>query len=59
MLCRIGSLELFLHQETGIEQDAVLAYLSDGRRLTNNNIREFAGAHDQVRTVSLSPSTYC
>jgi len=44
---RIGSLELFLHQETGVEQDAILAYLSDGRRLTNSNVRELAGSHDQ------------
>ncbi|KAF9467733.1 hypothetical protein BDZ94DRAFT_1155481 [Collybia nuda] len=44
---RIGSLELFLQQETGVEQDAALAYLSDGRRLTNGNVRELAGSHDQ------------
>lgn len=47
----MGSLEIFLQQETGVDQDAVLAYLSDGRRLTNNNIRELAGAQDQVRSV--------
>ncbi|KDQ32041.1 hypothetical protein PLEOSDRAFT_172785 [Pleurotus ostreatus PC15] len=45
---RIGSLELFVHQEAGVDPDAVLAYLSDGRRLTNTNIRELAGAHDQA-----------
>ncbi|KAJ6586410.1 putative peripheral membrane protein [Mycena vulgaris] len=45
---RIGSLELFLHQETGVEQEAVLAYLPDGRRLTNSNIRELAGAQSQT-----------
>lgn len=44
---RAGSLEIFLHQETGVEQDAVIAYLSDGRRLTNSNVRELAGSHDQ------------
>ncbi|KAK0220473.1 putative peripheral membrane protein [Armillaria fumosa] len=44
---RVGSIELFLQQETGVPQEAVLAYLSDGRRLTNVNIRELAGAHDQ------------
>ncbi|RDB29904.1 Autophagy-related protein 11 [Hypsizygus marmoreus] len=44
---RLGSLELFLQQETGVEQDAILAYLSDGRRLTNTNVRELAGSHDQ------------
>ncbi|KAJ7645117.1 putative peripheral membrane protein [Mycena polygramma] len=44
---RIGSLELFLHQETGVDQDCVLAYLSDGRRLTNSNIRELTGSQNQ------------
>lgn len=44
---RIGSLELFLHQETGIDQDSVLAYLPDGRRLTNSNIRELNGSQTQ------------
>ncbi|KDQ58454.1 hypothetical protein JAAARDRAFT_176412 [Jaapia argillacea MUCL 33604] len=44
---RTGSLERFLHQETGVEEDAVLAYLSDGRRLRNENVRELAGAQDQ------------
>ena len=46
---RLGSLELFLQQETGVDQDSVLAYLSDGRRLRSENVRELAGAHDQVR----------
>ncbi|KAF8887526.1 hypothetical protein BD779DRAFT_1526741 [Infundibulicybe gibba] len=45
---RIGSLELFVFQEAGVEQDAVLAYLSDGRRLTNGNLRELAGSKDQT-----------
>ncbi|KAJ7635147.1 putative peripheral membrane protein [Roridomyces roridus] len=44
---RIGSLELFLHQETGIEQDSVIAYLPDGRRLTNSNLRELTGSQNQ------------
>ncbi|KAJ7193554.1 putative peripheral membrane protein [Mycena pura] len=44
---RIGSLELFIHQETGIDQDCVLAYLPDGRRLTNSNIRELSGSQNQ------------
>ncbi|KAG1796752.1 uncharacterized protein HD556DRAFT_1467218 [Suillus plorans] len=34
---RRGSLEAFLNQETGIDQDAVLAYLSDGTRLRTDN----------------------
>ncbi|KAK7048417.1 ATG11 domain-containing protein [Favolaschia claudopus] len=45
---RIGSLELFLHQETGIDQDAALAYLPDGRRLTNSNIRDLNGSQTQA-----------
>jgi hypothetical protein len=49
---RVGSLESFLHQETGVEQEAILAYLSDGRRLRNDNIRELAGAQDQVCSTS-------
>jgi hypothetical protein len=49
---RAGSLELFLHQETSVDEEAVLAYLSDGRRLRNDNIRDLAGAEDQVRDLS-------
>lgn len=49
---RTGSLELFLHQETGVDEEAILAYLSDGRRLRNDNIRELAGAQDQVCAFS-------
>ncbi|KIM47021.1 hypothetical protein M413DRAFT_267979 [Hebeloma cylindrosporum] len=44
----IGSLELFLHQEIGIEEDAAIAYLSDGRRLTNGNIRDLGSSQDQT-----------
>ena len=45
---RLGSLERFLHEVTGVEEVAVLAYLSDGRRLRDENLRELAGAVDQV-----------
>ncbi|KAF9010058.1 putative peripheral membrane protein [Cyathus striatus] len=45
---RVGSLELFLHQEIGIDEDAALAFLSDGRRLMNSNLRELAGMQDQA-----------
>ena len=51
---RLGSLELFINQETGVEQEAILAYLSDGRRLTSANVRELAGSQDQVRERTLS-----
>ena len=55
---RLGSLELFLQQETGVDQDSVLAYLSDGRRLRSDNVRELAGAHDQVRASAGPPLHY-
>ncbi|KAF9225984.1 hypothetical protein BS17DRAFT_750485 [Gyrodon lividus] len=45
---RKGSLELFLHQEIGVDQDVILAYLSDGTRLRTDNVRELVGAHDQT-----------
>ncbi|EGO03760.1 putative peripheral membrane protein [Serpula lacrymans var. lacrymans S7.3] len=45
---RLGSLENFLHQETGVDQEAILAYLSDGTRLRTANMRELVGAHDQT-----------
>ncbi|KAH7874259.1 putative peripheral membrane protein [Lentinula edodes] len=44
---RTGSLEAFVQQETGVEAEAVLAYLTDGRRLTSHNVRELAGSQDQ------------
>ena len=43
-----------MQQETGVEQDAVLAYLTDGTRLMNANLRELAGANDQVRSPCFS-----
>ena len=49
---REDSLEAFLQRETGVEQYAILAYLSDGRRLTTENVRDLAGAHDEVRLAS-------
>lgn len=51
---RIGSLELFLHQETRVDPEAVLAYLSDGRRLVNSNSRELMGSQDRVSIFNLS-----
>lgn len=45
---RRGSLEAFLNQETGVDQEAILAYLSDGTRLRTDNVRELVGAHDQT-----------
>lgn len=37
-----------------MDQDAVVAYLSDGRLLRSDNVRELAGAADQVRIVRTS-----
>ena len=31
-----------------MDQDAILAYLSDGTRLRTDNVRELVGAHDQA-----------
>jgi hypothetical protein len=40
-----------LNQETGVDQDAILAYLSDGTRLRTDNVRELVGAHDQASRI--------
>ncbi|EIW78562.1 hypothetical protein CONPUDRAFT_138782 [Coniophora puteana RWD-64-598 SS2] len=45
---RIGSLEIFLSQETGVDPEAILAYLTDGTRLRTDNVRELVGAQDQT-----------
>lgn len=50
---------MFLQQETGVDQDSVLAYLSDGRRLRSENVRELAGATDQVRVPVPYPTRHC
>ncbi|KAI9507608.1 putative peripheral membrane protein [Russula earlei] len=44
---RLGNLETFLRREIGIDEGAVLAYLSDGRRLRTDNVRDLAGTQDQ------------
>lgn len=38
-----------MQNETGVAEECILAYLSDGRRLLNDNIRELAGVQDEVR----------
>ena len=43
-----GNLERALQQKTGISEDAIIAYLPDGRRLTTDNVRELAGAAEDV-----------
>ncbi|OSX61021.1 hypothetical protein POSPLADRAFT_1057962 [Postia placenta MAD-698-R-SB12] len=41
-------LESFLEEKIGVPQDDVLAYLSDGRRLHKDSIRDLAGVQDQT-----------
>ncbi|KAI0767884.1 hypothetical protein BC629DRAFT_1596149 [Irpex lacteus] len=45
---RKGSLENFLNEETGVDEQDILAYLPDGRRLRNENVRDLAGVEDQT-----------
>ncbi|CCM04884.1 uncharacterized protein FIBRA_07079 [Fibroporia radiculosa] len=45
---RLGNIESFLEDKTGVLQDHILAYLSDGRRLRDDNIRELASVQDQT-----------
>lgn len=42
-------LDSFLEEKIGVPQDDVLAYLSDGRRLHKDSIRDLAGVQDQAR----------
>lgn len=55
---RSEGLEKFLQEQTGVDQEAVLAYLSDGQRLGNENVRELAGAHDQVSMACMIEGYY-
>ncbi|KAI0754446.1 hypothetical protein C8Q80DRAFT_1350248 [Daedaleopsis nitida] len=45
---RLDSLEHFLYEKTGVPPEAVWAYLSDGRPLKTDNVRELAGLQDQT-----------
>ncbi|KAI0942131.1 hypothetical protein AcV7_002650 [Taiwanofungus camphoratus] len=45
---RLENLEYFLEEKSGVPHDAILAYLSDGRRLKEENIRDLAGVQDQT-----------
>ena len=47
------NLERALQKQTNISEDAIIAYLPDGRRLTTDNVRELAGAVDDVRVLLL------
>jgi autophagy-related protein 11 len=45
--------EHFVYKEAGVEPDAVLAFLSDGRRLKTENLRDLGAAQDQVLVVAV------
>ena len=45
-------MEGFLHGVLGVAPEDAVAYLSNGVRLTNENIRELAGSSDDVRVIS-------
>ncbi|KZT65321.1 putative peripheral membrane protein [Daedalea quercina L-15889] len=45
---REANLEQLLEEKAGIYQGDGLAYLSDGRRLTKDNVRDMAGVEDQT-----------
>ncbi|RPD75615.1 hypothetical protein L226DRAFT_560124 [Lentinus tigrinus ALCF2SS1-7] len=53
---RLDSLEQYIYEKTGVSPDAVWAYLSDGRPLKNDNVRELAGLEDQ--TIYVFNKTY-
>ncbi|KAI0642725.1 hypothetical protein C8Q79DRAFT_916874 [Trametes meyenii] len=45
---RLGNLEQFISEKTGVPPDAIWAYLSDGRPLRSDNVRDLAGVEDQT-----------
>ncbi|KAJ2969743.1 hypothetical protein NUW54_g12891 [Trametes sanguinea] len=45
---RLSDLEQFLSEKSGVPQDAIWAYLSDGRPLRSDNVRDLAGVEDQT-----------
>ncbi|KAI0763422.1 hypothetical protein BD413DRAFT_606619 [Trametes elegans] len=45
---RLSDLDHFISEKTGVPPDAIWAYLSDGRPLRNDNIRDLAGLEDQT-----------
>ncbi|KAI0716665.1 hypothetical protein C8Q76DRAFT_794930 [Earliella scabrosa] len=53
---RLPHLEHFIYEKTGVPPEAVWAYLSDGRPLKIDNIRELAGLEDQ--TIYVFNKTY-
>ncbi|KAI0828603.1 hypothetical protein BC628DRAFT_1316368 [Trametes gibbosa] len=53
---KLNDLDAFISQKTGVPQQAVWAYLADGRPLRNDNIRDLAGVEDQ--TIYVFNKTY-
>ena len=54
---RLDDLDHFICEKTGVPPEAIWAYLSDGRPLKGDNVRELAGLEDQVSVLSwLNPS---
>ncbi|PIL23373.1 hypothetical protein GSI_14684 [Ganoderma sinense ZZ0214-1] len=53
---RLDNLESFICEKTGVPPEAVWAYLSDGRPLKGDNVRELAGLEDQ--TIYVFNKTY-
>ena len=45
---RNGGLEDFLEEQTGVDRNAVLALLPDGRQLTSDSIRELGSVPDEA-----------
>ncbi|KAI0676409.1 hypothetical protein C8Q78DRAFT_997230 [Trametes maxima] len=45
---RLNDLEQFISERTGVPPDAIWAYLSDGRPLRSDNVRDLAGVEDQT-----------
>ncbi|KAF5343439.1 hypothetical protein D9758_011829 [Tetrapyrgos nigripes] len=48
---RFGNVQVFLQEVAGLgggSPSALVAYLSDGKRLTNENVRDLAGMQDQI-----------
>ncbi|TFY62704.1 hypothetical protein EVJ58_g3689 [Rhodofomes roseus] len=54
------NLERLLEEKAGIYQGDGLAYLSDGRRLTKDNVRDIAGVEDQcaIQTIYVFNKRY-
>lgn len=52
-VCRLGSLNVFLSEVTGVEPDSIISFLSDGQQIRNENLAELGGKQDQVCVQSM------